>query len=219
MKKILNLLCNAELFEGIAKDTILEVVQSKACYLKTFQANVTIYGFGESITYAGIVLDGFVDILHPSINGSESIVSRLSPGATFGASFACTKDTNTVNDIRSTTRCTILFIHIQKLLKEYYPQPELYLQLMENIMRSLAKSNIRLNTKIQVLSQKTLRDKLLTYFELLAEQNNSNEFTLPFNREQLACYLGSERSSVCRELSKLSEAQIIRITKNQVALL
>lgn len=126
---------------------------------------------------------------------------------------------NTRNDIRSTTRCTVLFIHIQTLLQEYYPHQDFYLPLMENMMRSLAKSNIRLNTKIQVLSQKTLRDKILTYFELLAEQNNSNEFTLPFNREQLACYLGSERSSVCRELSKLSEKQIIRISKNQIALL
>lgn len=219
MKKYLHLLCKAELFEGFSEEMILELVHSKACYIKTFSPDVTIYGFGETITYAGIVLDGYVDIIHPSMCGTESIVSRLSPGGTFGASYACSKDVNTLNDIRSATSCMILFIHIQELLQEYVPQRAYYLLLIENMMRSLAKSNIRLNTKIQVLTQKTLRDKILTYFELLAEQNASNEFMLPFNREQLACYLGSERSSVCRELSKLSEEQIIRISKNQVALL
>ena len=69
------------------------------------------------------------------------------------------------------------------------------------------------------MSQKTLRNKLITYFELLSIQNGSNEITIPFNREQLACYLGSERSSICRELTKLKEENIITINKNNVILL
>ena len=80
-------------------------------------------------------------------------------------------------------------------------------------MNSLAQTNMNLNNKIQILSQKTLRDKLITYFELLSIQKGSNVITIPFNREQLACYLCSERSSVCRELSRLKDDNIININK------
>ena len=86
-------------------------------------------------------------------------------------------------------------------------------------MNSLAKSNVILNNKIQIMSQKTLRDKLITYFEILSMEKGSNEITIPFNREQLASYLVSERSSVCRELSKLKNDNIISINGNNIVLL
>ncbi|MGN0026527.1 MAG: Crp/Fnr family transcriptional regulator, partial [Clostridium sp.] len=89
----------------------------------------------------------------------------------------------------------------------------------ENIIYSLAKSNITLNTKIQIMSQKTLRNKLITYFELLSMEKGSKEITIPFNREQLASYLGSERSSICRELTKLKNDNLIDINGNNVVLL
>ena len=219
MKKYLNILQATEFFRGIPDNIILSIVESTSCYVKNYHAGATIYDYGSSITYAGIVLDGEVDVIHSSANGNESIVSRFPQGHLFGASFSCTETTNNLNHFRSITESTILFININLVLRELYSHCDYYLLLMENIMSALAASNIRLNTKIQVLTQKTLREKLLTYFELLAKQNHSREFTLSFNREQLASYLGSERSSLCRELSKLSDEKIIEINRNQVILL
>jgi len=219
MIKYLDLLSETEFFKEIPKDVILEYVYSEACYLKSYQAGNTIYGYKQPISHAGIILEGNVDIIHPSIHGQDTIVSRLSCGHVFGASFACVDNLNTLNDMRSITDSVILFVNIHTLLHIYYHKSKYSLQLIENIMHSLAQSNIRLNTKIQVLSQKSLRDKLLTYFELSAKQAQSSSFTLPFNREQLASYLGSERSSVCRELSKLVEDQLIELSRDQVVLL
>lgn len=219
MKKYLNILQKTEFFYGLPDNTILSIVQSNACYVKSYTPGTTIYECGNTITYAGIVLEGEIDVIHSSVNGHECIVSRFPPCSIFGASFSCVEATNTLNNFRSITKSTILFININRLLRELYAHCDHYLPFIENIMSSLATSNIRLNTKIQVLTQKTLREKLLTYFELLAKQNNSRTFTLSFNREQLASYLGSERSSICRELSKLSEEKIIEINRNQVVLL
>ena len=180
---------------------------------------MSIYKVGEKINSAGIILDGVVDIIHTSINGDETIVNRLTKGHTLGNCFSCVEDINNLNSIRSATTSTILFININKLLRECDFICEYRICLYENIIRSLAKSNIVLNTKIQILSQKTLRDKLITYFELLSLQKGSNEITIPFNREQLACYLGSERSSICRELSKLKSENIINVSGNNIVLL
>ena len=180
---------------------------------------MSIYKVGEKINSAGIILDGVVDIIHTSINGDETIVNRLTKGHTLGNCFSCVSNINNLNSIRSVTTSTVLFINIHKLLRECDFICEYRLYLFENIMHSLAQSNIVLNAKVQILSQKTLRDKLLTYFELLSLQKGSNEITIPFNREQLACYLGSERSSICRELSKLKSDNIISIRGNNIVLL
>lgn len=219
MEKYLNILKKSDFFRQIPNDTIISIVQSDVCYLKNYTAGTTIYECGQNISFAGIVLEGEIDVIHSSADGTETIVNRFAPASTFGASFSCVEYTNTLNNFRSITPSTILFININGLLHKRYKQCEHYVTLIENIMFSLASSNIRLNTKIQVLTQKTLRDKLLTYFESLATQNNSREFTLSFNREQLAGYLGSERSSICRELSKLAEEQLIKINRNQIILL
>ena len=216
---ILNLISNHTFFKNIPKEKILCILNSTACYIKSFDPEMTIYKIGEEIHSAGIVLEGIIDIIHTSINGDETIVNRLTKEHTFGASFSCTSDINNLNYIRSTTASTVLFIDVYKLLRECDFIYDYRLCLLENIMSSLAQSNILLNAKIQILSQKTLRDKLIAYFELLSIQKGSNKITIPFNREQLAGYLGSERSSVCRELSKLKDDNIININKNNIVLL
>ena len=219
MKKFINILSISEIFTGISEKALLNIVLSPACYKKSFAAGSTIYGCGQKISHAGIILDGTVDIIHPSLTGHDTIVGRLLPGNTFGASFATTQDTNMLNDIRSITDATILFINIKEVLRHgYCPNTEEF-RFIENIMRSIALSNIRLNTKVQILSQKSLREKMLTYFHTLSLQNHSEEITLPFNREHLASYLGSERSSVCRELSKLQEEGYLLIKQNHITLL
>lgn len=219
MQKFINILQKTDFFRGLPDDAIFSIIHSDVCYTKNYDAGTTIYESGQAINFAGIVLEGEIDVIHSSDDGHETIVSRFPQYSIFGTSFSCVEYTNTLNTFRSITNSTILFINISRLLREHYKNSDHYVSLMENIISSLATNNIRLNTKIQVLSQKTLREKLLTYFELLAKQNNSKEFTLVFNREQLASYLGSERSSICRELSKLSEEHLIQINRNKVILL
>lgn len=216
---ILNLLSKNTIFKNIPNEKILCILNSSYCYIKNFESKVNIYEIGEKIQSCGIILDGIVDIIHTSINGDETIVNRLTKGNTFGNCFSCVSNINNLNNIRSITFSTVLFIDTYKLLRDSNFSYDFRIDLFENIISSLAQTNITLNTKIQILSQKTLRDKLIAYFELLSIQKGSNEITIPFNREQLACYLCSERSSVCRELSKLKDDNIININKNKIILL
>ena len=216
---ILNLVSNHIFFENISKEDISYIIDSSSCYIKNFEPNVNIYEIGEEIQSVGIIIDGIVDIIHTSINGDETIVNRLTKGHTFGNCVSCISNLNNLNDIRSITFSTVLFIDIYKLLRDSKFSYDFRIDLFENIMNSLAQTNMNLNNKIQILSQKTLRDKLITYFELLSIQKGSNVITIPFNREQLACYLCSERSSVCRELSRLKDDNIININKNNIVLI
>lgn len=219
MIKYLNILRESELFNRLPDNLIVYLAEAKSCYLKGYQKGESIYGYKKPITHAGIVLEGRVDIIHLSEDGHHSIVKRMTEGDSFGISYALSREVNLFNDIRSSGASLILFLNIQMLLQEECVQKGYYTMLVENIFSSLAKHNIRLNAKIQILGQKTLREKLLTYFELLAKEEGERSITIPFNREELACFLCSERSSVSRELSKLQEEMVIRMKGRQIELL
>lgn len=218
MIKNINLLGKASFFQGISPENIASIVNSQICYVKNYNPETTIYDNGASVRYAGIILEGTVDVIHPFICGNDTIVNRLHSGEAFGESYAFLENYPLRCDIRAVTACTILFINIRYLLQDAEFGSAYRLQLIDNVLKSLAMSNINLNTKIQLLTQKSLREKLLAYFYVLAEQHQSNEFELPFNREQLARYLSSERSSVCRELAKLQRENIIGVDGNWITL-
>lgn len=214
-----NVLSESTFFKNIPKEKIIDIVNCNACYIKTFKPQMNIYEIGDETNCIGIILQGSVDIIQISINGYETIVNRLTEGYNFGNDFSCVSDVNNLNYIRSATDSTILFINTSKLFRECKDLCKYRTCLFENIIETIAKSNIKLNSKIQIMSQKTLRDKLITYFEILAMQKGSSDIVIPFNREQLASFLISERSSICRELSKLKDDNLISLKGNNVKIL
>ena len=90
--------------------------------------------------------------------------------------------------------------------------------LINNLFEILSKENIELIQKIENISQKTIRDKLLTYLSNEAKRNKSNIFEIPFNRQDLADYLNIDRSAMSFELSKMQKDGLIKFEKNKFML-
>lgn len=89
---------------------------------------------------------------------------------------------------------------------------------LENILREVARDAVYLNLKIQLLSQPTLRDKLLFYLNVMHNSQRSHVFTIPFTREKLAQFICADRSAVSRELSRMQSEGIIKIDGKQITL-
>lgn len=87
---------------------------------------------------------------------------------------------------------------------------------LENILREVARDAVYLNLKIQLLSQPTLRDKLLFYLNVMHDSQHSHVFTIPFTREKLAQFICADRSAVSRELSRMQREGIITIEGKQI---
>ena len=75
------------------------------------------------------------------------------------------------------------------------------------------------NERIQILTKKTIRNKLLAYFEMMRKKNNSINIYLPFNFIDLAAYIAVDRSAMSRELGILKEEGFIKITGKRITLL
>ena len=77
-----------------------------------------------------------------------------------------------------------------------------------------------LNLRIELLSKKTIREKILSYFRILSENNFSKTFTLPFSLTDLSDFLSIDRSAMMREIKMLKEDGFIKkIDKNKFTLL
>ena len=69
------------------------------------------------------------------------------------------------------------------------------------------------------MNHRTTRDKLLSYLSAEARRHRSCTFTVPFNRQQLADYLGVQRAAMCAELSRMQKDGLIEYHRNRFTFL
>ena len=82
------------------------------------------------------------------------------------------------------------------------------------MLRLLSEKNQRLMDKVAIISQRTLRDKILAYLRTEADYQQSRRFTIPLGRVELSEYLGVNRSALTRELAQMREEVLIDFEKN-----
>ena len=69
------------------------------------------------------------------------------------------------------------------------------------------------------MSQRTTRDKILSYLSMESQKNKSSKFDIPFNRQQLADFLSVDRSALSKEMCKMRDEGIFKFNKNHFELL
>lgn len=88
-----------------------------------------------------------------------------------------------------------------------------------NLMKSMAAKNLLLNQKIEIISKRTTREKLMTYLMIQAKRHGSSSFTIPYDRQELADFLEVDRSGLSAEISKLRKENVIECKRNFFRLL
>lgn len=88
-----------------------------------------------------------------------------------------------------------------------------------NLLTVMAKKNLIFHQKIEITSKRTTREKLMTYLLLQAKDAESSTFTIPYDRQELADYLGVERSGLSAEISKLRKEHVLACRRSTFTLL
>ena len=91
-------------------------------------------------------------------------------------------------------------------------------RIIRNLLGELAEKNLRLNEKLTHMGQRTTRAKLMSYFSAEAQRRGGYEFDIPFSRQQLADYLGVERSGLSLELGKMRDEGLLDFHKSHFLL-
>lgn len=219
MKKYINILKSCPLFEGIADENLLVMLTCLSAKMEFFDKKYTVFAEGTPARFIGIVLTGSVQVEKTDYFGNRSIVSVSQKGEMFGEAFACAEVKSIPVSIIANEPSEIMLINCSHILHTCEHNCGFHQKLIFNLMKSLAVKNIGFHQKIEVTSKRSTREKLMAYLLLCAKKAESNTFSIPFDRQELADYLGVERSGLSAEIGKLRKEGIIENSKKQFTLL
>ena len=187
--------------------------------IKTFEKNEIITTYIVNRNQVCIVLEGRADLMRYDFNGNQMIVEKFNQFDVFGEIFYQINTNNELFVLAKEKSRILIFnydIFEKKCKKSCKFHEELILSLPNLVLSKVSDLNLR----IELLSKKTIRDKLISYFKILSEKNFSKTFALPFSLTDLADYLSVDRSAMMRELKSLKEEGFIKKTdKNKITLL
>lgn len=188
--------------------------------LLSYKKNEYIFTSGETNFDIGIIISGNINIIKEDYYGNINILNNLSSTNLFAESYVCAEVTELPVSVLSKTKSEIMFIEYKKIARgDSCCNKCLYKQkIIDNMTSILAKKNIILNEKLEHLTKKTTKEKVLSYLNEIARKTKLTEFDIPYNREELAAYLSVDRSALSKELSNMQKEGILSYTKNHFKL-
>lgn len=207
------------LFVTIEEQDIEPMLDCLCAATKQFKKGSFILSAGEKSTQFGILTTGRANIIQEDFWGNRTILSNLLPGDLFGEAFACANTGVLPVTVMAQENCEVLFIDSAKIIATCASACVFHSKLIRNMLTILANKNILLTQKMEHLSKRSTKEKLLSYLSAQAIKANSNTFHIPFNRQELADYLCVERSAMSAALSKMKADGIVDYYKNSFKLL
>ncbi len=164
-----------------------------------------------------IILSGKAEMINVDYNGNELLLEHLTENSVFGTNINPLSSTNC--EIIAKEYTEVLVINYNTLLNEENTNHFYFNVFLRNLF-DIINTKFRIaNERIKVLEQKTIRDRLLEYFEIQYKKTHSKTIELPFNLKDFADFLGTNRSAMFRELKYMKEDKFITINGKRVTLL
>lgn len=206
------------LFRGTKTEEICPMLDCLGAEQKQYKRNETIFHSGDIVHSIGLVLSGRVQVENDDFWGNRSVLDSVGPGMIFAESYACVPGEPLMVNVIAAETADILFLNVGRLLKTCPSSCEHHNKLIQNLLTLSAQKNLNLSRRIFHTSPKSIRDRLLSYLSFQATQQGSYEFSIPFNRQQLADYLSVDRSALSNELSKMQKDGLLKVEKNHFVL-
>lgn len=207
------------LFTGISEkdlQLLLDCLNAKEINAKKGDV---IFSPGDRPEHVGIVLSGSVHVTQEDYWGNRTILTAVQVGGLFCEAFSCAEAATLPVSVFARDSCSILLIDCRRLLTTCSTSCSFHARLVRNLMKVIANKNIALTQKMEHITKKSVRERVLSYLSECALAEGSNAFSIPFNRQELADYLSVERSALSGTLSKMRNEGIIQFEKNRFMLM
>ena len=211
-------LSQTTLFQGTRPDEIQAMLQCLKAVLKCYPKDAILLHAGETTHVMGLVLSGSGHIENIDVWGNKSILSLVTKGQIFAETYACVPGTPMMVSAVAAEPSEVLFLPMDHLLAPAGREDSGRDVLLRNLLDVTARKNLTLTRKIFHTTPKSLRGRLLSYLSAQAVQNGCDTFDIPFDRQQLADYLGADRSALSNELSKMQRDGLLSFRKNHFVL-
>ncbi len=198
---------NCELFKDICEEELQKIYKCFEIKNIFFKEKQNILSNISGAGTVGIVLSGDAQLIRYNYNGTRTLLQEYTVGDIFGHVFSST--TNGEIAIQAKTDCEIMFLDYDHIINRCKKNCPYHNTVIENMIQILAKKIYEQNERIEILTKRSTREKLLEYFHTLAKKTSSKTIYVPFTYTDLADYLSLDRASMMRELKYLKDDGII----------
>lgn len=213
-----NFLKNTPLFRECNSENIHAMLNCLGTEQKAFAKGSAIYHAGDHVQSMGLVLSGRVQIENDDFWGNKSVLDSIGPGLVFAETYSFVQDEPMMVSVVAAEDSDILFLNANRVFQTCPSTCPYHSRLIRNLLAISAQKNLSLSRRIFHTSAKSIRGRLLSYLSYQATRCKSREFSIPFNRQQLADYLSVDRSALSNELSKMQRDGILKVNKNYFCL-
>lgn len=209
MENFFSILSRCALFRDMTLEDIQAILPCLESKTRSISKGGPVFLEGEPARWVGVLLAGAAQVVQDDYYGNRSVLSILQPGDTFGEAFSCAGISAMPVSVMALTDCEILLLDCSRVMTTCSHSCHFHTRLIQNLLKGMALKNLAFTEKIRHMSKKTTREKLLSYLLQQAKKQGAAAFTIPYDRQGLADYLGVERSAMSAELGKLKKAGLL----------
>ena len=219
MREYILILKKTVLFYGVNEKEIESMLSCLQAKKYNFKKGEFVLNQGQGLDNILILVKGKLHIQRDDYWGNRSILSIVNPGEMFGESYAAPESGTVMNDVMAVEDSEVIFFDVKKILTICSSACRFHTIVVQNLFFAISERNRNLVRKMGYLSKRTTREKLIAYLSDEARRQNSNNVSIPFNRQQLADFLSVDRSAMSNELCKMRNEGLIEFNKNHFTLL
>lgn len=213
-----DVLKNVSLFEGINPDERASMLACLGVRLAAYEKGEQLLTAGERPEYIGIVLAGQLHVLKEDIDGSRTLLATLTESDLFAEALCCAELEESPVTVLAATDATVMLLQFSRILNTCPNSCAFHQRLVANMLRVVARKNLYLQNRMELVRTRSIRAKVLEYLKGFARKQGGT-ITIPLNREEMADYLCVERSALSHELARMKRDGLLDYHKNSFTLL
>lgn len=219
MTEFVPVLKKTKLFSGVGEEDISTMLSCLGARLIRYKKGEYVLRQGEHLSDILVLAQGSLYIQRDDYWGNRSILGHIGAGEIFGEAYAAPESGPLLNDVIAVEDSAVLFFDVKRVISTCPSACRFHTMVVQNLFYVISEKNRSLVRKLDHMSKRTTRGKLISYLSEESRKQNSESITIPFNRQQLADYLSVDRSAMSGELCRMRDEGLLEFEKNRFRLL
>ena len=209
---------NLPLFQGISEENLRTMLECFRARGSAYRSGERICEYDGACREVGVLLEGSARLVRIDITGAQTILEYMQAGSVFGEVLGFTSYYGDSVFVVCEEDCRVLYLEYAHIMERCQKACAYHSVLVQNMFSLVTDQICSLSRRVEVLSRRSIREKLLSYFAIQAGEQGRQEFTLPFSLTALADYISTDRSAMMRELRRLREEGLVEVSGRKVQL-
>ena len=218
MKEFVPVLKRTKLFFGVGDEDILTMLSCLGARLRTYKKGEYVLRQGEHLGDILVLAEGSLYIQKDDYWGNRTILGHIGAGEIFGEAYVAPENGALMNDVIAAQDSSVFFFDVKRVITTCSSACCFHTMVVQNLFFAISEKNRSLVRKLDHISRRTTREKLLAYLSEEAKKQNSADIPIPFNRQQLADYLSVDRSAMSNELCKMRDDGLLEFERSRFRL-